>query len=91
MPGEMRLVSPVAEIERVDLIEGIAGLALALKHDPLAVGRPVAFARALAFDRQPADARQEVALLVRGRLLSRQGDGEETENQGGAHRMHMDG
>ena len=64
MPGEMRLVSPVVEVEHVDLIEGIARLALALEHEPLAVRRPVAFAGAPAFDGEPPDARQEVALLV---------------------------
>src|SRR5205814_3701573 len=34
------------EIEDVDLIERILRLALALEHEALAVGRPVAFARA---------------------------------------------
>ena len=61
VPGEMRLVSPVVEVERVDLIERIARLALALKHEPLAVRRPVALAGAPSLDRQPADARQEIA------------------------------
>ena len=56
MPGEMRLVSPVAEIEHVDLIERVARLALALEDEPLAVGRPVAFAGAASFDGQAADA-----------------------------------
>ena len=51
------------QIEHVDLIEGIAGLALALEHQPLAVRRPVAFAGALAFDGQPPDAAQEIAFL----------------------------
>ena len=59
MPGEMRLVSPVVEIEHVDLIERIARLALALEHEALAVGRPVALAGASAFDGEPADAREE--------------------------------
>src|SRR6185436_11771473 len=40
------------EIEHVDLIERVAGLAFALEHDPLAVRCPVAFAGAFAFHRQ---------------------------------------
>src|SRR6185295_3810997 len=51
------------EIEDVNLIEGIARLALALKHDPLAVRRPVTLARASAFDGQAPHARQKVTLL----------------------------
>ena len=64
------------QVERVDLVEGIARLALALKDEPLAVRRPVAFAGAAAFDRQPADARQEVALFVLGRGLRCQSRGQ---------------
>ena len=53
------------QIEHVDLIERVAGLALALKNEPLAIGRPVALAGTFALDGEPADARQEVALLIR--------------------------
>ena len=50
------------EVERVDLVEGVAGLAFALEDQALAVGRPVAFAGAASLDGEPADARQEIAL-----------------------------
>ena len=77
------------EIERVDLIEGIAGLALALKDEALAVRRPVALAGALAFDGEPPDAREEVALLVsRSRGLERQGTERERERQGSTQFSH---
>src|SRR5436190_15862847 len=57
------------EIEDIDLIERVRGIALALEHQALAVGRPVALAGALAFHGQAADAAQERALLRgRGRL-----------------------
>src|SRR6185436_1042829 len=49
------------QVERIDLIEGIARLALTLKDQPAAIGGPVALAGALAFDRQAAHAREEVA------------------------------
>src|SRR6185503_20264199 len=55
------------QVERVDLIEGVARLALALKDQPLAVGRPVALTSAATFDRQPPDAGQEITLPVLGR------------------------
>src|SRR5918993_3925297 len=53
---------PGLHVHEVNLVKRIAGLALALKDELAAVGRPVAFASATAFDRQPADARQELAL-----------------------------
>ena len=72
--GRDALGVAAGEVEHVDLVEGIARLALALEHEPLAVRRPVAFAGALAFDREPADAAQEVSLLRwSGRLLSATG------------------
>src|ERR1700681_2396770 len=52
------------EIERVNLVERIARLALALEDEPLAVRGPIALARALAVDCQTPDAREEVALLI---------------------------
>ena len=62
------------QIEHVDLIERVARLALALEDQPLAVRRPVAFAGALALDGQAADAGEEIALLIGGRvLLARRG------------------
>ena len=67
------------EIERVDLVEGIAGLAFALEHEALAVGRPVAFAGALALDGQAPDARQEVALFEIRRCGQREEEDGERE------------
>jgi len=61
------------QVERVDLIERVARLALALKDQPPAVRRPVALACAATFDRQPADARQEITLFVLGRAGLRNG------------------
>jgi hypothetical protein len=55
------------EVYGVDLIEGIARLAFALENEALPVGRPVALARPFAFDRETADARQEIPFLI-GRL-----------------------
>ena len=87
-------MSPVARSSDIDLVEGIARLALALEHEPLAVGRPVAFAGALAFDGQPPDAGQEVALLVSRRVLhaidrGRQDRrGEHGGNQGDMEQRH---
>src|SRR5207344_2985163 len=43
------------QIERVDLVEGVAGLPFALEHETLAVGRPVALAGSLPLDRQAPD------------------------------------
>src|SRR5439155_2049997 len=60
-----------AEVEHIDLIEGIPGLTLALKDEPLAVRRPVAFAGAPPFDGEPPNTRQEITLLVGGRGLHR--------------------
>ena len=57
MPGEMRSRLAGRQIDGVDLVEGVAGLALALKDETLAVGRPVPFACAPAFNRQPPDPR----------------------------------
>jgi hypothetical protein len=62
------------EVHHEDLVEGVRRVALALKYQALAVRRPVAFAGALAFDGEPAHARQEVALLVRRRRLLRPPD-----------------
>src|SRR5436190_6860435 len=86
------------QVERVDLIERIARLTLALKHEPLAVGRPVAFARATAFDRQPADAREEIGFVifasrairrVRGASLkTRPYTGEDEQQNGQASPLH---
>jgi hypothetical protein len=45
------------------LVEGIVRFALALEDEPLAIGRPVALAGALAFDGQSPDAAQKVSLL----------------------------
>ena len=61
-------------VHQIDLIEGIAGLALALKDELLAVVRPVALAGAAALDRQAAD-------RVRG---SRAPDGWAVRQQGPA-------
>ena len=55
------------EIEHVDLIERIAGLALALKHDSLAVGRPVALTGAPPFNGQATNSGEEITLLIFGR------------------------
>ena len=70
------------QVHHVLLVEGVARLALALQHQPLAVGRPVPFAGPPAFDREPADARHEVALLV-GRALGRDADGGDGQGEGG--------
>ena len=75
MPGEMRVVSPDVEVDHVHLVERIAGLALALEHEPLAVGRPVAFARPLAFDGEPPHAGEEGRVPGWGALLGRGGGG----------------
>ena len=64
------------EVHHVHLIERIAGLPLALQHEPLAVRRPVAFAGPPPLDREPAHARQEVALLVGGRRLGGKSGGQ---------------
>ena len=48
-PGETRVVSPVSEIEQIDLVERIPLLALALENQLLAVGMKIAFAAALPF------------------------------------------
>src|SRR5207247_5141348 len=70
------------EIERVDLIEGITRLALALKDEALAVGRPVAFSGAASLDGETADAAEEIALLRRaGGLLRRERRDEERQKQ----------
>ncbi len=58
-PGGDALGVAAGEIEYVDLIEGVARLAFALKHEALSVRRPVSFARALAFDRESAHAREK--------------------------------
>jgi hypothetical protein len=73
------------EVEDVNLVERVAGLAFALEHQPLAVRRPIALAGALALDGEAADPRQEVALLAcRRRLLRRdRGGGAEDEHQAG--------
>src|SRR5206468_3396002 len=47
--------------------------ALALKDDALAIGRPVSLAGAPAFDGEPANARQEIALFVLGCLVGQRG------------------
>ena len=70
-------------VQRVDLIEGIARLALALKDEPLAVRRPVALAGAAAFDGEPADARQEVALLGLAAAGPAQRAGSQQQNEAG--------
>ena len=62
MPGEMRVDVAAGHVHQVDLIERIARLALALKDELTAVLRPVAFAGPAAFDGEPADPGEEVAL-----------------------------
>ncbi len=68
-PVEMRLVSPLDQVERIDLIERIARFTLALEHQPLSVRRPVALAGTLALDRQAPHACQKVGFLVCRRVL----------------------
>ena len=51
---------PRREVERVDLIEGVARFALALKDEPLTIRLPVALSGAAAFDGQSPDTRQEL-------------------------------
>src|SRR5690606_20607424 len=65
------------EVEHVDLVERVAGLALALEDELPAVGGPVALACAAPFDRQPPDAAQErrFGKVGRRRLRSRPGSG----------------
>ncbi len=50
------------QVEAVNLIEGIARLALALEHQRLAVGGPVAFARAPSLHGEAPDPGEEVSL-----------------------------
>src|SRR5687767_589765 len=61
--GRNTLRFTVRQIEHVDLIEGVAGFALALEDEALAVGRPVTFAGAFALDGQAANAAEKIALL----------------------------
>ena len=83
------------EVEHVDLIERIARLALALEHETLAVGRPIAFAGAAPLYREPPDPRQKIALPIRGcrlrflRLLLRdERRGEERGQQDRTEHFH---
>src|SRR5262249_23059535 len=56
-----------AEIDDVDLVEGVARFALALKHEALAVSRPVALSRAFTLDGEPSSPGEEIAFLIRRR------------------------
>src|SRR5262245_39769597 len=54
-----------AKVERVDLIERIPRLALALEDESLPIGGPVTFSRTTTFEGQPADLREEILLAPR--------------------------
>ncbi len=69
-PGDTRDTSPRRHIHQVDLIKGIARLPLALKDQPLAVGRPVALAGAPAFHRQAPDPAEKSPSCGAAGLLS---------------------
>jgi len=74
------------QIEHVDLIEGVARLALALEHEACAIRRPVALAGAFAFHRQTADAAEKITFLVDGRILPPNDDaGEDGCREQGGH------
>ena len=53
-------------VHQIDLVEGIARLALALEDELPAVLRPVALAGASSFDGETADSREEITLGKRG-------------------------
>ena len=82
------------EVEHEDLVERVGRVTLALEDQALAVGRPVAFTRALALDRQPADAAQEGPLTrrgLRGHWHCRpQEHGRRTQRHGGNYSLRQD-
>ena len=61
------------QVKGVNLKERIPWLALALKNEAPAIGRPITFARPASFNSEAPDPRQEVLLLVGRGLLRQQG------------------
>src|SRR5207248_787796 len=78
------------EIERIDLVEGIARFTLALKDKALAIGRPVAFSRAAPLDGKTTNPCQEIALLVLDAVcLKRRGcERDRRQHHGCTHRAY---
>jgi hypothetical protein len=79
-----------AQIECVDLVKRVARFALALENEALAVGRPVAFSGAAAFDGQAPDAREKVTFLILRAAGLKRGHGQRQrrKNPGGRRSSH---
>src|SRR4030095_5864609 len=78
------------QVEEIDLIERIAGFALALKNQGFAVRCEIAFATPLAFEGQPTDFGEEGMFGIVGGRTSRsvaqgtRGNGEDDDSSDGA-------